>query len=138
MLALGTPLGLMLAGCEKPTPGVSVYSGTTTLRSEAFCWSEGEATKPEDCRRDRVETDALPVREGRTISISVDPQLEKTGWVPAINKQALVREPLTSSSYSFALPEDVLRSDPELEIYASDRIDGPARGLWAFALQRKD
>lgn len=137
-LSLSAVAVVVLSGCEKPTPGVSVNSGTTTLRSEALCWNEGDTTQPGNCRPERVQTAELPVREGRNISISVDPALSKIGWIPALDKQALVREPLKSTSYRFALPEDVLRSNPELQIYASDRVDGPGRGLWAISLRHQD
>lgn len=137
LLAAGIALaGLAtLTGCERPTPGVSVYSGSTYLNSKAVCWSEEEALTAANCSVEGVNRKALPVQAGDLIMINVDTPLEDTGWIPTINGTPLVREPLRGSSYQLALSQEDLRQNPELQVIASDRVNGPVRGVWAFPLR---
>ncbi len=36
----GTAAATVLAGCEQPTPGVTMWSGTHSTRAQALCWSD--------------------------------------------------------------------------------------------------
>ena len=140
-LALGlAATGLLaLAGCglEKPTPEVTVWPGRgLSVNTRALCWSEEGTPQPADCSPEQANLIAVDVRPNETILINVDPELEETGWVPALNGSALVREPLTNTSYRFTLSPDQLAGDPELQVFAVDRIGAPAHGIWAFRLRR--
>lgn len=134
--------GLALAGCEKPAPGVSVVSGTTSAHREALCWSfSGEALSAENCAQD-VVTQAIdggvaariPVIPGATIGISVDPVVAETGWYPVIGTQRLTEQPLTTSYYRFTYPDlqEVPADGVPLQIVAAN--GGSTVGLWVFSL----
>jgi hypothetical protein len=126
----------VLTACEKPTPGVTVQSGQSLVQSEALCWSEQSTPQPADCSTQRATLEALAVERGASIGIDVDPAVEHVGWVPAVNGQALVPEPIKDGThYRFTLPEDVLRRGAELQVYAVERNGAPPRGLWAFRLR---
>ena len=130
-------LGLAGCGLERPTPEVTVWPGRgLSVNTRALCWSEEGTPQPADCSSQRADLVPVDVRPNETVLVNVDPELEETGWVPALNGTALVSEPLTNTSYRFTLSADQLRGDPELQIFAVDRIGAPAHGIWAFRLQR--
>lgn len=83
-------LVLGLTGCEKPNPGASVFSGTTTQWRQAVCWAdEGESIDADACAQDVIAKAAdggqlasIPVVPGQIVGISVDPIVADTGWFP--------------------------------------------------------
>src|SRR6056300_366753 len=114
LLSLTAVVGaLVLTGCEKPAPGVSVFAGTTTEYRPAVCWAfAGEALEPGDCAQD-VITEAstgdavatIPVVPGETIGIIFDPKVADAGWSPVIGQQRLVSTPLDTTYYRFTYPD---------------------------------
>lgn len=79
-IALAVVLPLGLAACSKPTPGVTVVSGTTSAHREAVCWSFEDVNVTDGaCDQSMVDeataegaVAAIPVIPGDTIGISVD------------------------------------------------------------------
>ncbi|MGN6331242.1 MAG: hypothetical protein ACTHOD_06250 [Motilibacteraceae bacterium] len=138
-LGLAVAALLSLAGCEKPTPTVTVNSGSSTGHSDALCWNRDNATVAENDCRATGDVPTIEVSPGQTIGISVDPAIAATGWIPAIGTQSLVGAPLTSTYYRFALNEQNLQQPLELRVYAVVKGQQPQqqRGLWVFRLQRK-
>lgn len=142
--ATAVSAAILLSGCEKPAPGVSVFSGTTTEHRKAVCWAfESEALDPGQCTQDLLtEASAgevvarIPVVPGDTVGISVDPVVAKSGWTPVIGQQRLVSTPLETTYYRFTYPD--LQEVPEdgvlLQIVAG-RGDS-TRGIWVFRLDR--
>ncbi len=139
LLALVLPLGL--AACEKPNPGASVFSGTTTEYQQAACWQADGAIDIAGCARDVLEgatsgdrLATIPVVPGDTIGISVDPVVADAGWVPSINGQGLAPAPITSTYYRFTFPEfqEVPADGLIMELVAGSGEQ--ARGLWLFRL----
>ena len=49
---------LVLAGCEKPYPGVTAWSGTSSEHVEALCWQPKElgGLTPRECAEDVLAT----------------------------------------------------------------------------------
>ena len=133
---LAAPALLLLTGCERPAPQVTVFSGPRSDHVEATCWSaEGARTTPEDCQVKADRVGSLTIAPGDTIGISVDQAAaEDGGWVPTIGDARLVPKPLTSTYHRFQLSErDLAAGQLELRIYA---VDGEAtRGLWVFRLR---
>lgn len=132
---------LALAACEKPAPGVTAFSGTTSAHREALCWSfDGEPLSPETCAQD-VVTEALdgadvariPVIPGQVVGISVDPVVADAGWFPVIGSQRLTQQPITSTYYRFTYPDlqEVPADGVSLQVVAG--ADGTL-GLWVFQL----
>jgi len=137
---LATCAALGLAGCEKPAPGVTIFSGSDSTHSEAVCWSfteepldvtecaEGIATAAPDQQLQSIE-----VRPGATLGISVDPEVAEAGWTPTIDNQPLSSEPLTATYFRFTFPDLGFSSGQlGLQIVAGDTSQ--QRGIWAFVL----
>lgn len=133
---------LLLSGCEKPAPGVSVFSGTTTEWRQAVCWAfESEALEPGDCAQDLL-TEAssgdvvarIPVVPGDTIGISVDPTVAEAGWTPVIGQQRLTSTPLDTTYYRFTYPDlqEVPAEGVLLQVVAGRGES--TKGIWVFRL----
>lgn len=132
---------LSLAACEKPGPGATVFSGSTSAYQLALCWSfDGEPLSAETCAQDLV-TEALdgadvgriPVLPGQVIGISVDPVVADAGWYPVIGSQRLTQQPITSTYYRFTYPDlqEVPADGVTLQIVAGSE---GTLGLWVFEL----
>lgn len=140
--AVALTAAVALTGCEKPAPGVSVVSGTTSAYRPALCWSfSGEALSAESCAQDLVtrafdggSAATIPVVPGATIGISVDPVVADTGWYPVIGTQKLTEQPLTTTYYRFTYPDlqEVPADGVPLQVVAAE--GGSTVGLWVFAL----
>jgi hypothetical protein len=135
-------LALTLTACEKPNPGATVFSGTSSEYSLAACWAdEGGQIDQNQCAQDLLAnaasgqaTKPIPVVPGEVIGISVDPVVADAGWFPRINGQNLAETPLTSTYFRFTFPEfqQVAADGLTLEVVAGS--DAATRGLWLFRL----
>jgi hypothetical protein len=134
---------LVLAGCEKPYPGVTVWSGTSSEHTQALCWQPEEVggLTAKECANDVLETagsgqgiTALEVAPGATVGVSVDPVVAEGGWSLQIAGQTLATG-LTETYYRFTFPEQVAAEGPgyTLQVIAAARPNG-ARGYWFFQL----
>ncbi len=142
LIVVSVLAALALAGCTKPSPGVSVVSGTTTKHQQAICWTfEQDRLEPGMCAQEVVSEfvsgarmTKIPVAPGQTVGISVDPTVADVGWTPIIGNQPLVSQPLNLLYYRFAYPElqEVPEGGLDLQIVAGS-VD-QAKGLWAFKL----
>lgn len=132
---------MSLTGCEKPPPSVSVFSGTSTVHTEALCWAfDADQLSPGQCAEDLIagrDTSRVPtldVQDGNTVGISVDEVVAETGWtIGAVGGQPVTPEPLTTSYYRFTFgagaTEPIL-----LQIVAGDSTQ-QMRGMWIVRLQ---
>lgn len=131
-----------MSACEKPSPGVSVFSGQISGHSQALCWSfDGQSLDADACAQGLVEdalrgggVKSIPVVPGETIGISVDPTVARAGWTPVVGSQRLLSTPTTSTYYRFAFPD--LQEVPEdglpLQIVAGQ--GETTVGIWVFRL----
>ncbi len=131
-----------LSACEKPAPGATAFSGTTSQSSEATCWGkDGASIDVDQCAQavmagvqagDAVPS--IPVVPGETIGISVDQVVADAGWQPIINNQSRAAAPITSTYYRFTFPElaEVPAEGVMMQIIAGD--SGNLRGVWLFRL----
>lgn len=138
-IAVGVLLLLALAGCDKPTPGVTVWSGTSSDHREAQCWSSDPSVKvdPARCLDQRGAIGSVDVTPGSTVGISVDPELAANGWYPAIGDKRLTNKPVKETYYRFALSEANLAQPLELRVLALGSAAEDVRGLWLFELARR-
>ena len=135
-------LALGLTACDKPNPGASVFSGTTSQFQRASCWSfDGASIDATACAKDIVGGAAggasiptIPVIPGQVIGISVDPVVADGGWQPQINSQSLTTSPITSTYFRFTYPEfqAVPADGIVMQILAGQQ--GSATGVWFFRL----
>lgn len=142
IVAASTTLALGLTGCDKPNPGASVFSGTTSQHRKAVCWAfDSDQLDPGACAEDAITAAAsgsgvatIPVIPGQTIGISVDPVVADAGWFPVIGNQRLTEVPITSTYYRFVYPD--MQAVPvdglTLQIVAGQ--DTKTRGIWVFKL----
>lgn len=140
--AIAATAVLTLAGCTKPYPGVSVVSGTNTVREEALCWSfEESAVSAETCAQDvlqqAVQGDRLPrltVVPGDTIGISVDPVIAEAGWIPVLGQQELAQSPLKTNYFRFTVPSTTELPADGARMGVFSLAGEQVRGVWAFTI----
>jgi hypothetical protein len=134
---------LVLSGCEKPYPGVTVWSGTSSEHAEALCWQPKElgGLTAAECANDVLETagsgqgiSGLEVAPGATVGVSVDPVVADGGWSLQIAGQTLATG-LTDTYYRFTFPEQVAAEGAgyTLQVIAAAKPNG-SRGYWFFQL----
>jgi len=132
----------VLGACEKPSPGVSVFSGQTSANSQALCWSfSGQSLDSTACAQDVVEealrgggVQTIPVVPGETIGISVEPSVAAKGWTPVVGTQRLLQTPTTSTYYRFSFPDlqEVPATGLPLQVVAGS--GDTTLGIWIFRL----
>lgn len=143
LLVVGTATAaLVLTGCQKPAPGASVFSGTTTAHSQAACWAfEGPSVDADACAQEVLGKAAageavasVPVIPGEVIGISVEPVVADAGWVIRVGGQAITQEPLTTTYFRFTFPDlqQVPAEGLSMEIVAG--TDAGTKGVWLFQL----
>jgi hypothetical protein len=139
-LAGSALLVLGLSGCEKPNPGATVFSGTTSRWQQAACWSfTADTVDTDKCARDvvnntltGVKVPTIPVVPGQVIGISVDPVVADATWTARVNNQSLTTSPISNTYFRFTFP-DLSEVPPEgilMQIVAGK--DGAAKGIWLF------
>lgn len=141
-LAALAAASLTLTGCEKPAPGVSVFNGPASVRSEALCWAfDSDALSPGDCAQEILQgqtttgVQALTAIPGDPVGISVDPAVAESGWTVRVNGQEVTSQPLTDTYFRFMLPDlpAPIQQPLLLQIVAGQNTK--IRGVWIVALQ---
>jgi hypothetical protein len=134
---------LALSGCEKPNPGVTVWSGTSSEHVQALCWQpdDNAALGDRECAQDVLARASsgegvatLEVSPGDTVGISVDRVVADNGWSVQIAGQTLAAG-LTDTYYRFTFPEQVATGGTgyTLQVIAAAQGTG-SRGYWFFQL----
>lgn len=132
---------LVIAGCEKPHPSVSLWSGTKSVNAEAACWNNDPArVGAKDCLAELqtlassgATLAALPIRSNGSLGISVDPELAESGWTATIAGQQLTQTPVTETYFRISLPSELPQQDFLLTV-AANAPKGGNRGVWLFKL----
>ncbi|MEI2715802.1 MAG: hypothetical protein V9E98_02200 [Candidatus Nanopelagicales bacterium] len=134
---------MTLTACEKPPPGVSVFSGPASVRSEALCWAfESDQLTPGECAQEILQGQPtggiqnLSVTPGDTVGVSVDPVVAESGWTISIGGQKLIETPLTTTYFRFTLPDLPSQLGTEqlpMQIIAGQNTK--IRGVWIVGLQ---
>lgn len=137
LLVLGV---LALAGCEKPTPQVTVFSGTSSVQDQAVCYAR-EDEPPVDVQQclagageDGVRS--LDVIPGRTLGISVDVPVAEQQWIVLLDGQQFTQRPITDSTYRRFLVSDEFGAQGPALLQVRE-LGGDAeevRGVWLFRL----
>ena len=131
-LLLALPVAAALVGgCTKPTPAVTVQTGSRTVRSQAVQYQlDGKTVTG------RGGVKVLDVQAGQTINISVDRDTASAGWVVLLGGQKI--SPLLSHekhTFSFQAPGFSGGSDATLAVFQQPPNGGPAAGSWLFTLR---
>ena len=135
-VVLGASLLVALTGCQKPTPGVTVSSGTKSVHIESttFC-RDGQTAAKQDCVEHLSRVGIIRVKAGNEVAIDVDKSVAKHGWI-LVDADAKARSEV-QDEHHFAYTPD-FRSGPvvHLEIRSLDRVanDATTTGIWKFQL----
>lgn len=133
---------IVLSGCTKPAPGVSVFSGTVTEYRQATCWAfDAPTLGAGECAQDliaqAVEGDAvsiIPVLPGGVVGISVDPAVADTGWTIVLGNQRLTQTTLNTTYHRFTLPEQAVIPEAGVQLLVLAGNGNDTRGIWVFKL----
>jgi hypothetical protein len=133
---------VVLSGCSKPTPIVSVVSSGTTVHTDAtlFCF-EGQSIAEKDCR---TETGRLPtvvkVKPGQQVGIDVSKELAESGWVVVLPGQGEGQDQSSGKqeSHYLTFTPQFTQQSPQVDLDVRMLDDGdtakPTIGLWRFVL----
>ncbi len=139
LAALGAA-ALTLTGCEKPAPGITMFSGSSSIRSEALCWAfDSDQLDPGECADEILQGRAtegaqlLAAAPGNTVGISVDPVVAESGWNIVIGGQSLSETPLTTNYFRFTLPLQLGSQVLPVQIVSGQ--NSQIRGVWIVGLQ---
>ncbi|HSP37364.1 MAG TPA: hypothetical protein VLR26_06395 [Frankiaceae bacterium] len=124
---------VVLAGCTKPTPQVTVQSGATTLRSEPVNYQLDGKTVTNN-----AGAKVLTLRPGDNVNISVDKKTASAGWVVLLGGQKI--SPILGHGqhhFSFQAPGFSGGAEAPLAIFQQPPNGGPAAGSWVFTLREE-
>jgi hypothetical protein len=134
---------IALTGCEKPTPLVTLVSGSTSVNSEAVCHAEGKKLVDLSQCLDRPAREAIDVTAGNSFSVGVDKEIADKGWYLYINGRPFNDEPIKKtflSSAELTLPSGIAK---DAQPFLIQIIQGPnaeqtgAKGVWSFEVKPK-
>ena len=134
-------IGIGLTSCEKPNPGVSVWSGSKSVHREAICWTVQDAITPDGCTQSIVESainspevGTIKILSDQTVGISVDPEVAQFGWYIAIGGQRFNDAPIHETYYRFTFPKVAIpASGYDMQIISQGK-GSATRGIWVFKL----
>lgn len=137
LVALGA-----LAGCHKPTPGVTLVSDGHTVRTESAVYCrDGQSAARMNCATHPEHVKVLRVKQGAQVGVDVDKTLRDHGWV-LIDADEKRRSDVQNTHY-FTLDANFTgRPMPgiiNLEVQSLDHVSDKAAitGLWRFQLVQK-
>lgn len=135
-VAVGACLLVGLTGCEKPTPGVTVSSGSRSLHMEAttFC-RDGQSAAKQNCVEHLSRVGVIRVKAGNPVAIDVAKSIAEHGWI-LVDAAANARSEVQDEHYFSYTPD--FRAGPvvHLEIRSLDKVadDATTTGVWKFQL----
>lgn len=136
LAATGVLAGLAsTAGCEQPTPLVTVFAGSSLAQSPAQVWCRGsQRYAKNNCAGDtRLRPKAVRVAGNDGVGIDVDKDLTAYGWyVVAGSGKNSQRSDIQRENF-YRLPLGLARQPLDLQVVALDAARRP-RGLWVFTL----
>ena len=122
--------GVVLAACEKPTPAVTLQSGTRSVHAEATLYvRDGKQV------RSQKTVTVLRTHPGQTVGIDVDRAIADKGWQVHITTGGNGSSVFNSGvlkvhHYSFEVGAE------STDVVISEQGSGGApTGLWAFSVQ---
>lgn len=123
------------AGCEQPTPLVTVFAGGSLAQSPAQVWCRGsQQYARNNCAGDTgLRPRSVRVAGNDSVGIDVDEDLTAYGWyVVAGSGDKAQRSDIQRENF-YRLPLGLARQPLDLQVVALDAGQRP-RGLWVFTL----
>ncbi len=130
-------LGLAaLAGCQKPTPLVTVVHGTSSAHDQAACYSRANQPVNTPTCGTGHKAKAVDVAPGDVIGIGVDPEIAETGWFISLgDEHPISAGPLTTTYVEIQLPAEFLvTGSARLRVEQKSDGDSAPQGVWFFEL----
>jgi hypothetical protein len=127
----------MVAGCQKPPPAISVWSGTNSINTPALCWAGDEdSLSAQQCAGDILQgtrsdgLPTLPTTVGSTFGISVDQAVADAGWQIRVDGQPIVPQILEDTYFRvvYSTPAQPIT----LQVVAGR--DAEIKGVWLIKL----
>lgn len=138
-VGLAAMAGLVLSGCQKPPPAISVWTSGQSSQVTPLCWAfESDDQKLGGCDQETLrsnladDTNVIEVAPGNTVGISVDPDVAEAGWTPIIDGNPLANKPLTTTYFRFTYPLVAPETGAPLQVVAGQGTS--PRGVWSVRL----
>lgn len=138
-LATSAVLLVVLSGCQQPTPGVTLSSGTRSVHMEATTYCRaGQSPAKQNCVEHLARVAEIRVTQGDQLAIDVDKSIARHGWIlvlPAGNQRSEVQD-----QHHFAYTPDFSAAPfIDLEIRSLDHVadDAATTGIWKFRLRER-
>ncbi|MDZ7578887.1 MAG: hypothetical protein U0904_12040 [Candidatus Nanopelagicales bacterium] len=138
-LSMAAGAVLILSGCQKPPPAITVWSGTTSVDQPALCWAfDSESLSPGECAEEIITgsvstgVEQIEAEAGNTVGISVDTAVAESGWFLKIGGQTVNQEPLTGTYFRFTFPMGMPKNGMPMQVVAGN--SGNVRGIWLVRL----
>ena len=125
-----------LTGCEKPTPGVTLSSGTHSVHIESTTYCRaGQSAERQDCVEHFDRVAELRVRPGNQVAVDVDRTLAEHGWILVLPKANQRSEVQDEHHFSYT-PDFSGTPFVDLEVRSLDHAANNAQvtGIWKFRL----
>lgn len=133
LFALAALSPLLLAGCDKPSPAVTLFAGRDSHRIEAACWSAKSST-PVQQSACGSETTEVEIGAGDTIGISVDKSIAEAGWRVQVGENAVTQKTLKDHYFKLPVGAGLGGQSVPLTVLAVDKSGQQVRGVWKFQL----
>ena len=152
LLTAGTAAAslLLLTGCEKPTPIVSVVSGGDFEHTEAtsFCFEgqdpKAEPGSAEGCSFEELAPKLIRVQPGEQVGVDVSKELSDNAWVVVLRPQGAAEgqqaqeqaSPVQDEHYFAFTPQFEGGAPLELQVRSltSSEPGAAVTGVWRFVL----
>lgn len=128
-----------LTGCQQPTPGVTLSSGTQSVHMEATTYCRaGQSPAQQNCVEHLSRMAEIRVKQGNEVAVDVDRTIAQHGWILVLtagNRRSEVQD-----QHHFAYTPD-FSAGPfiDLEIRSLDHVadDAATTGIWKFRLREQ-
>ena len=131
-----------LAGCQKPTPAVTLVADGERVRSESTVWCrDGQSIAARNCVTRTSRLTVLRVKQGAQVGVDVDRTLATHGWY-LVDTDASQRSAVQNEHYFTFNADFANRKTPgviNLDVRSVDRVAEKATvtGSWRFQLVQK-
>lgn len=139
-LGLALTATAALAGCEKPTPLVTVSLGSSSAHSEATCYAgSGQLSEDQITACMAKSGKSVSARAGDRLRIGVDPSIAEHNWVAILNSQPLLE--INDRTFQTVVVPAGLQQGTSVELIVVESADknsaAAIKGIWKFQLQGK-